>query len=259
MMTRLNATAAALVLAACAAPEIPDSNPGVGFSDYDRYSTERARREAELSAMRPSPVPDGPAIAEETLAALSTNRPLANPEPVAGTAPVETAAAQLGEQSEPAAGTAPLAAPGVESAALAETSVLPSADNPEISDEQNFDAVSARESIESDAERLARKREEYEVVSPTAVPERGGDGSPNIVAFALGTTHGLGEPVYSRSGSFNQTRFQRACSRYGSADQAQRAFLAEGGPQRDRRGIDPDGDGFACFWDPRPFRTARGG
>ena len=45
-----------------------------------------------------------------------------------------------------------------------------------------------------------------------------------------------------------------ACARYGSPDLAQQAFLAAGGPDRDRRGLDPDGDGFACAWDPRPFR-----
>ena len=39
-------------------------------------------------------------------------------------------------------------------------------------------------------------------------------------------------------------------------DVAQEAFLAQGGPQSDRKGLDPDGDGFACDWDPRPFRAA---
>ena len=33
-----------------------------------------------------------------------------------------------------------------------------------------------------------------------------------------------------------------------------KAFLEAGGPKRDRKGLDPDGDGFACAWDPRPFR-----
>jgi hypothetical protein len=32
--------------------------------------------------------------------------------------------------------------------------------------------------------------------------------------------------------------------------------LANGGPERDKEGLDPDGDGFACGWDPRPFRSA---
>ena len=37
---------------------------------------------------------------------------------------------------------------------------------------------------------------------------------------------------------------------------AQEAFLKAGGPERDRYGLDPDGDGFACRWDPTPFRAA---
>ena len=37
---------------------------------------------------------------------------------------------------------------------------------------------------------------------------------------------------------------------------AQQAFLEAGGPERDRKGLDPDGDGYACAWDPTPFRAA---
>jgi hypothetical protein len=35
--------------------------------------------------------------------------------------------------------------------------------------------------------------------------------------------------------------------------------LARGGPDKDPRGLDPDGDGFACGWDPAPFLLAEGG
>ena len=45
------------------------------------------------------------------------------------------------------------------------------------------------------------------------------------------------------------------CGRFRDADAAQRAFLAGGGPESDRYGIDPDGDGFACRWDPAPYRA----
>ena len=37
---------------------------------------------------------------------------------------------------------------------------------------------------------------------------------------------------------------------------AQIDFLAKGGPERDRLGVDPDGDGYACAWNPAPFRAA---
>ncbi|MEO1790475.1 MAG: hypothetical protein AAFR34_12305 [Pseudomonadota bacterium] len=130
-------------------------------------------------------------------------------------------------------------------------------DTARISDEQDFDAVAERETIESDAERIARQREAYTVIQPTALPERSGSGRPNIVEFALTTTHALGQQVYRRSSVNAENRFVRACGRFASADLAQEAFLADGGPERDRRGMDPDGDGFACNWDPTPFRAAR--
>jgi N-acetylmuramoyl-L-alanine amidase len=66
--------------------------------------------------------------------------------------------------------------------------------NPTLSDEQDFDAVSARETIESDAERLARLRAEYQVVDPGALPERASGTGPNIVAFAL-VHHERGRPA----------------------------------------------------------------
>ncbi|HMO09515.1 MAG TPA: hypothetical protein PKD10_17995, partial [Paracoccaceae bacterium] len=125
-----------------------------------------------------------------------------------------------------------------------------------ISDEQDFAAVSARESIESDAERIARARAQYQVVQPGALPERSGGGGPNIVAFALSTTHAPGTPVYRRS-AFGSRDPMANCGRYTSADLAQEAFLAAGGPERDPQRLDPDGDGFVCGWDPRPFRAVR--
>ncbi len=97
-----------------------------------------------------------------------------------------------------------------------------------------------------------------QVATPEAVPNRPRGSGTNIVAFALATSNPVGQKVYNRSGRFNQDRYRKACARYGSSDQAQTAFLEAGGPERDRRGLDPDGDGFACFWDPTPFRAARG-
>lgn len=143
-------------------------------------------------------------------------------------------------------------------AALASTSgqAVPAPSNPSISDEQDFAAVSGRRSIESDAARIEKNRETYEVVTPTAVPERGADGQPNIVQYALSTTNPIGTQLYSRAGFNLQAKAQRNCARFPSADQAQIEFLISGGPQRDRKGLDPDGDGFACSWDPSPFRSA---
>ena len=211
----------AVILSALAIAACQPSVPdsGVGFSDYDAYRAARAEREMILTGQAPI-IPGPQAIATETVGA-----PLS-----ATTVPVTTAAA-----------TAPMA------------------NNPGISDEQNFDAVSARETIESDAERLARLRAEYQVIQPEPLPQREGGTGPNIVAFALSTSNAVGQPLYRRSGFNADARFQRACARYATADEAQRAFLSRGGPQDDPMGVDPDGDGFACFWDPGPFRAARGG
>jgi len=48
----------------------------------------------------------------------------------------------------------------------------------------------------------------------------------------------------------------RVCATYPTPEAAQIAFIARGGPQADPLGLDPDGDGFVCGWDPRPLREA---
>jgi hypothetical protein len=136
-----------------------------------------------------------------------------------------------------------------------ESGEMAALNNPGISDEQDFNAVSSRETIESDKERIAKNRAEYVVVQPKDLPQRPGDTGPNIVEFALATTHAPGVQMYKRSGLGIRSA-DSACAKYSSPDQAQQDFLAKGGPDRDRMGVDPDGDGFACAWDPRPFRTA---
>lgn len=127
--------------------------------------------------------------------------------------------------------------------------------NPGISDEQDFTAVSNRQSIESDAERLRQQRESYQQVAVTAVPNRVGSSGPNIVAFALSTSHPVGQKVYRRSVlGGGQAKFDRNCARYSSSNLAQEDFLRAGGPEKDRLGVDPDGDGYACGWNPSSFR-----
>ncbi|SMR70779.1 hypothetical protein SAMN04488030_0391 [Aliiroseovarius halocynthiae] len=161
--------------------------------------------------------------------------------------------------AQPAAGTGgqPLSAFGQGSSVDAVPTAVSEAAT--ISDEQDFSAVSSRESIESDAARLQGYRANYQQVQPEAVPDRPASSSTSIVQFALSTTNSVGQSVYQRSSLSGAARAQRNCSRYTSADFAQIAFLEAGGPKRDRYGIDPDGDGFACGWNPAPFRAARGG
>lgn len=90
-------------------------------------------------------------------------------------------------------------------------------------------------------------------------PAAGQDYGSNVAAFALATSHPVGQQMYSRTSPFRQAALDRACARYASDALAQEAFLQAGGPERDRLNLDPDGDGYACRWDPAPFRLARQG
>jgi len=125
-----------------------------------------------------------------------------------------------------------------------------------LSDEQDFEAVSNRETIQSDAERIEANRQQYRVVQPTDLPARPRNLGPNVVDYALATNNPVGEPLYRRIHVLAEGRFSRNCARYVSSDLAQRDFLARGGPEKDFMGLDPDGDGYACYWDPTPFRAA---
>ena len=127
----------------------------------------------------------------------------------------------------------------------------------DISDEQDFQAVAARETIESDAARIEANRARYEIVAPEDLPVRPGDSMSLVVEFALATTNPKGQPLYRRPKISREAKFNRNCAKYTSSDLAQEAFLRRGGPKRDPMGMDPDGDGFACYWDPEPFRQAR--
>ena len=229
----------AYVLVACA-PTVPDSATGVGFEDYSDYEQERAAREEELVGTFPIVASDE--ISDEI---IETGIPVpTTSSAVSGQVTAESLTEQVSVEMQ-----------------TAQTSVdtlttQVNVDNPTISDEQNFDAVSARETIESDAERLAAQAQAYQVIQPTALPTRRGASGPSIVEFALATTNLVGQGIYSRSIIGAQSRFNRNCAKYPSSDMAHADFLKLGGPKRDRKGLDPDGDGFACYWDPAPFRQA---
>lgn len=94
--------------------------------------------------------------------------------------------------------------------------------------------------------------------APAATTGSGYAGStPVLVRFAHAEKHNPGTVVYPRTGA-NAGAAERSCRGFTSANAAQTAFLAAGGPVIDPRGLDPDGDGFVCGWDPRPFRTDSG-
>lgn len=242
---------ALMAFASLAACDIPPTggDTGVGFGSYKQYQKDKAQRNAQLAGAA-LPAPD--AVSGETIAPAQpadqpavVAQPQPQPEPqVQPQAELETdlaADTQTALNSTPSAGNT--ATPN----------------NPGISDENDFEAVGARRTIESDAERIARNKEKYKVVAPQALPRRTGSGGPNIVDYALRSRHPVGTKIYSRVSIGGTSRYARSCGKFASPDLAQIAFLSKGGPQRDKLGLDPDGDGFACAWDPTPFRKAAGG
>ncbi|MGB8814044.1 MAG: hypothetical protein WCC57_12775 [Paracoccaceae bacterium] len=245
----------AFSLVACTS-RVPDSGAGVGFENYSTYLQQREAALANGTSMPSAPAATqaatefstqrlGAAIDAAdggTSAGVPLSAAPANGLPMVGA----EIGGNVGESDRPR-GDAP-AGIAPQSGEVAPGSVG-------ISDEQEFSAVAARETIASDKERIARNRAAYQVVQPTELPQRSGDTGPNIVQFALSTSHAVGTQMYKRS-SLRLGNANAACNRFSSPDQAQEAFLASGGPEKDRKGLDADGDGFACSWDPTPFRAA---
>ncbi|MEO1732702.1 MAG: hypothetical protein AAFR45_03600 [Pseudomonadota bacterium] len=269
---------AATMVAACS-PQVPDSAAGVGFDS----SPEQMRARALNEPVAGSILPELPPISEEPLGqpqtpnsielqnSLQSISPIQGPAPLpattASTAPLATGAAPTAVAADPnadiAAETIAVLSPGAASNSGVEPLQASPANpapvllnNPGISDENDFGAVASRQTIESDAARIENQRQQRVQVSPTAVPERPSGTQPNIVSYALTTRHVRGQQQYTRVGINLPQRAERNCARYASADQAQIAFLEAGGPSRDRLNLDADGDGFACAWDPAPFRAA---
>ncbi|WP_367379450.1 hypothetical protein [Loktanella sp. 3ANDIMAR09] len=222
----------ALVATAACAPRVPDSGAAAVMASQ-RAAQQAAAAQAPVSFGAPAPVAAAPLGADNQVVASS-----------------ELAALGIG-----GAGTADPVGPPLSAIAAAPVATS----NPGISDENNFDAVASRETIESDAQRRAQLAAQRQIVMPTAVPQRPADTGPNIVEYALSAPNRKGQEWYSRSIFASQRTFERNCAEYNSPDAAQRDFLARGGPERNARGLDPDGDGFACGWDPAPFRLVATG
>lgn len=111
-------------------------------------------------------------------------------------------------------------------------------------EQQKIDAAKAQADLDDAKRQLV-------VYQPTNVPT---DNGVNVALYAKQSTNQVGQKVYDRSFG-GRVAGMGACSRYRSPDDAQRAFLTAGGPDRDPNGLDPDGDGFACDWDPAPYRA----
>jgi hypothetical protein len=120
--------------------------------------------------------------------------------------------------------------------------------DPAISRTQDFSVITQQETIESDAARLRALAEDYQVIQPEPLPERTNE--VNLAAYAINQTNQVGNKIYIRN-SGGDSR----CFAYREPDEAQRVFLASGGPKRDPRNLDIDGDGFACKWTPDAYRS----
>lgn len=261
---------AALGLAACA-PSVPDSGQGVGFRDYGAYLREQAAAKAYVPQSYAQPMaaqltPPQPASGFSTgamAAAIDNSAPLPfqyeNTGVPQGANQGQVIGAPLAAFPSQTVQSAPAAIPadglrGVTPLGIKEMTVNYATDTAGVSNEQDFDAVSASRTIEGDKAQIERNKAQYKIDQPTSVPQRTGAVGPSIVEYALATQHPLGVKLFRRS-PFRFKDPQASCSNYDTEDSAQEAFLAAGGPDRDRLGLDPDGDGFACGWDPRPFRA----
>lgn len=221
----------AMTLAACS-QQVPDSASGGTYGDYLQRADSGATNPGAAATTGPSDA----AMAGTGAGAgggLDPNRPRGGDAP-AGITPYHSSL-EYDANGNPVAATPP-------------------ENRAQISDEQDFNAVKSRVTIQQDAERLAQQRAQYQIINPQPLPPRPNSDGPNLADYALSTTNAVGQKLYERINIFGHDAYLHACARYTSPDLAQMAFLKAGGPTRDSLGIDPDGDGFACDWDPTPFR-----
>lgn len=113
-------------------------------------------------------------------------------------------------------------------------------------EQQKLDAAAAERE-------LAHARSQLVIVPPRSLPSET-EAGVNIALYAQQSRNAVGESIFSRN---RGGALRGGCGRYDNADAAQRAFLAAGGPQQDTYNLDPDGDGFACRWDPAPYRQLK--
>ena len=111
-------------------------------------------------------------------------------------------------------------------------------------EQQNIDKEIAAKKLET----ARKERIEIEIDHSTNYSDY-----VNVAKFARDTKNKIGEKIYTRLGSSIYDNWSE-CSKFKTKDEAQRKFLEKGGPYKDRFNLDPDGDGFACEWDPIIYR-----
>ena len=120
-------------------------------------------------------------------------------------------------------------------------------DNPNsitLSNETQEEQRKSREAYARRQQEIAAERVEVNTVNVPDTP------TTNVAHYARTTSNQLGVKRYSR----NRTGLS-GCNNYRTSYDAQRAFLEAGGPANDPRNLDKDGDGFACKFDPAPYRN----
>ena len=94
-------------------------------------------------------------------------------------------------------------------------------------------------------------REKRIIIQPGDIPDI--IATVNIATYARSMENPVGKRLFRRN-YIRTARDPNNCSRFRIKDDAQRYFLANGGPELDPLKLDPDGDGYACFWNPEVFR-----
>lgn len=220
------------------APILPPEEQVILQVDPTAQTLPQPGSEAEALAAQTRAILGAPGAPDTTLQSPDTRSAALDPQPVGAPAPLPVPA----ETRNAATGAPPAA--GTNSAG--------------ISLENDFGAVTAARSIEEDAERL-RNLEAQGGVTPVnpneVVLQRPTSGAPNVVEYALRQARPVGNPGYSRGAFASQRTAERKCQAYRNNDAAQAAFLERGGPQQDQLGLDPDGDGNACGWNPATYRA----
>ncbi len=265
------AGAALAFLAACetSAPYsniIDTTGRGVGFSDYAQYmraqeELSRIRRNQAAQARQVPQQSSGPqfanapaqslgpqTIGQEAVAAVRGGGQSQQQPSQAGISQFPVAQnSQAQASGAPLSGTSPI--PGTSAASEQFASAAPQSAG--ISEQQ----FTPRPFGSSEPDRLIERDFVPQVRVSDAELGRQTD-VPNLFVYALSTQHNVGEVRYARNHPMRHRRAETACRQFASQDLAQEAFLAAGGPERDPNHLDPDGDGFACWWDPAPFRQA---
>lgn len=216
-----------MLLAGCQ-PDVPNSGAGAGFGTYEDYLHQR---ESELKG---AGVQTGATPADGGYGTSGYGAT-----PVTSAAGIAAAQGTTGTDAAATGGSGSIGADTL--AALRATA--PAGDSAPA--ETVAPVVAATGSVGAP----------LNAMSPAAMPAGGGAG-PNLAAYALAAKNAPGQSVWPRGG-LRLSSSDKACKKYLSPDLAQMAFLQRGGPQKDPLNLDPDGDGFACGWDPRPFQAAR--